>query len=294
MSRFRSVCFTLSNYTDEDVTRLQSYGNAASVEYIVFQRERGANGTPHLQGYISCKNGKPLDRWKRFIGERAHIEKARGTGQQNRDYCTKDETREAGTLIFEWGSLPAQGSRGDLVAVAELVHAGCTEREIFEREPESFIKYSSGIKRAILLTQGVRNWKTRVLWYFGPTGTGKSRSAIEQFPEAYWKPGSTKWWDGYDGQQSVIVDDYRRDLCTFSELLRLFDRYPLIVEFKGGSCHFLARTIVITTPRDPRATWDGRTEEDIQQLERRIEEVKYFGPPENNGVLDTFVLPAST
>jgi len=87
---------------------------------------------------------------------------------------------------------------------------------------------------------------------------------------------SNKWWDGYCGQSEVIIDDYRRDLCTFAELLRLFDRYPHTVEFKGGSCQFLAKTIVVTTSKGPKETWEGRCDEDLAQLCRRINEIREF------------------
>lgn len=39
-----------------------------------------------------------------------------------------------------------------------------------------------------------------------------------------------------------------------------------------------AKHIYITAPSDPRTVWSSRTSEDIAQLERRIDEVKYFGP----------------
>jgi len=275
--RFRPVCFTLNNPTVEDFERIDGLRSGGYVKYFVYQRERGANDTPHIQGYVVGKDSRDLAGWKRLLGDRAHIERANGTAAQNRAYCTKEDTREPGTEPVEWGTCPQQGQRTDLDAVYSLIASGANEREILEKDPSSYIKYSGGIKRALVLHLPRRAWKTTVFWWYGSTGTGKSREAAERFPEAYWKPGASKWWDGYDGQSDVIVDDYRRDLCTFAELLRLLDRYPMLVEYKGGTTQFVARNIIITTPRSPRVTWQGRTEEDIAQLERRIEEVRCFG-----------------
>jgi len=133
---------------------------------------------------------------------------------------------------------------------------------------------------AIELHSSARSFKTEVYWYYGPTGTGKSRAANVEAPHAYWKSPVDKWWDGYSGQEDVIVDDYRRDLCTFATLLRLFDRYPLRVEYKGGSCEFRSKRIFITSPKSPKDTWtEGekpRTDEDIQQLLRRITKIVHF------------------
>jgi hypothetical protein len=156
------------------------------------------------------------------------------------------------------------------------IRRGGTNREIFEADPTNYIKYTRGILASRILFQGSRDYKTEVFWCYGETGSGKSRWASEQYPTAYWKAPTSKWWCGYDQHDAVIIDDYRRDFSTFGDLLRLFDRYPLIVETKGGSVQFLAKTIVVTTPKNPRDTWDSRTEEDIQQLLRRITEIKHF------------------
>ena len=277
MARFRSVCFTINNYSDADVARLEGFFDAGSVKYIIFQRETGTNGTRHLQGYCVSPNAKTTVAWRDFLGGRAHVEKTKGTPEQAKAYCSKEESRDAGTAPFERGSLPQQGKRSDLDAIYTAIQEGSDERAIVTLDPGAYFKYSAGIKRAISLFQGRRNWKTHVFWWYGSTGTGKSREASERFPEAYWKPPSTKWWDGYEGQATVIIDDHRRDLCTFAELLRLLDRYPMSVEYKGGTVQMLARNIVITTPRSPRDTWEGRTAEDIAQLERRIEETRRFG-----------------
>lgn len=49
------------------------------------------------------------------------------------------------------------------------------------------------------------------------------------------------------------------------------------LEVKHGTVQFVARKIIITTPRDPRNTWVGRADEDLQQLLRRIEHIELIG-----------------
>lgn len=128
-----------------------------------------------------------------------------------------------------------------------------------------------------------------VRWFYGPTGAGKSKYAYELFHPigepgldgeakvgAYYKSADHKWWDGYDGVSPVIIDDYRCNFCTFSALLRLLDRYPVQVECKGGTMQFNARTIIVTAPHHPREMWNSRTAEDLQQLLRRITEIRCF------------------
>jgi hypothetical protein len=138
--------------------------------------------------------------------------------------------------------------------------------------------YTRGIRSLVQLGIPKRAHKSIVHWYWGPTGTGKTRLASEESPDAYWKSSAHQWWDGYDGVSDVIIDDYRASFCPFNELLRLLDRYPYQVQVKGATQQLNAKRIFITTPKDPRSTWASRTDEDIAQLERRIEIVKFFGP----------------
>lgn len=273
MARPRSVCFTLNNPTSVEIETLKN--NLATLKYGIFQLERGANGTDHCQGYGSAENPTSFQRWKQLVGTRAHIEKARGTAEENKAYCSKEDTRIEGP--FEYGVLPSPGLRSDLTSVICAARdVSVSMADVLETNPEAFLKYHKGLLAIRNVSHGRRDFKTEVFWYYGPTGTGKSRKANEEAPGAYWKPGGTKWWCGYDGHEAVIVDDYRRDLCTFHELLRLFDRYPMQVECKGGNLQFIAKRIYITTPQSPRATWEGRSDEDLQQLIRRIEHVVHF------------------
>jgi RNA helicase len=97
--------------------------------------------------------------------------------------------------------------------------------------------------------------------------TGESREAAELAPDAYYKMDSNHWWDGYEGEDDVIIDDFRADLCPFHELLRLFDRYPHRVQFKGGSREFNSKRIFVTCNKHPWEiyTKDGREREDLGQ-----------------------------
>lgn len=84
----------------------------------------------------------------------------------------------------------------------------------------------------------------------------------------------------------MIIDDYRCNFCTFSNLLRLLDRYPQQVECKGGTLQFNAKTIIITAPKHPRVMWGGREDEDLNQLCRRITEIRFFPAPNTPSVVE--------
>lgn len=275
--------FTLNNPTAAEVIHLQGI----DVLYLVFQREIAESGTPHLQGMFCFSKRTTLASVRRVLsfanGDgtevscRYFLDVMRGTIKEAEAYCTKEETRDPLGTVFRKGVPPSgQGSRSDLGAIAVLVRNGSSEREIFEADPGAYLRYHGGIRRASILFQGHRTEPTQVYWYFGPTGTGKSRRAGTLSPESYWKSPENKWWDGYTGSEDVIIDDYRTDFCRFSQLLRMFDRYPYKVETKGGSVNFRSRRIFITTPYSPADTWNLKTNEQMQQLYRRLTEVRKF------------------
>ena len=79
-------CFTLNNYSAEEITWIDS----AECKYIIYGKEVGKSGTPHLQGYLELEKPKELSSVKKMIGNRAHLELARGTSKQASDYCRKE------------------------------------------------------------------------------------------------------------------------------------------------------------------------------------------------------------
>lgn len=117
-----------------------------------------------------------------------------------------------------------------------------------------------------------------VRWYYGSTGSGKTRAALEEFPDAWVSMPNGRWYDGYDGHRVAVLDDFRKSWCDYPTLLRLLDRYPLRVENKGGSRQWVPDVIIVTCPWAPDVLYGGAYYHDkIGQLTRRIGTVRLFG-----------------
>jgi len=241
--------------------------------YCIFQLEQCPDtGRRHLQGYARFDKPQRMAALQRIMPG-GHFEAAKGQEEQNIKYCSKEESRVDGP--WSAGEPARPGRRSDITTAREVVTAGGGMRQVVEqvnsyqamRCAELMLKYK----------ENRRDWKPEVRWYFGSTGSGKTRSALQEFPDAWVSARNLKWWEGYDAHEVVVVDDFRRDFCTFHELLRILDRYEYRVEMKGSSRQLLAKVIIITCPWAPRVLFESRGDEDVGQLMRRIDVVKQFG-----------------
>lgn len=268
MSRARNWCFTLNNPGNDQFDHILEHDDRI---YAVCQLEQGEMGTLHIQGYIEFSKPIRFNALKR-LEPRCHWEARKGSRDQARDYCMKEDGRIAGP--WEYGQFEQEcGKRNDIHSVAELVRGGTSIEEIAEQFPGTFVKYHKGFQALSFTLQKKRDWKTEVIVYWGDPGTGKSRKAHEENPGAYWKPVGD-WWDGYNGQDVVIIDDFQ-GWIQYSKLLQLMDRYPMAVEVKGGTVQFLAKKIIFTS----NLPWDQWYQSDrINQeaIRRRIDHIEHF------------------
>ncbi len=170
--------------------------------------------------------------------------------------------------------MPKQGRRTDIHEIRELIKEGKNFREI--AEVATSYQALRGAQMLLATLEIPRTWRTRVYWFWGPTGTGKTRTAYELFPKLWTSCfDKLKWWEGYDGHKIVLLDNFRTEACSASYLLKLLDRYPFKVENKGSSRQMLADVIVITCPFPPHNI--GWKNEDYAQLMRRIDQTLFFG-----------------
>jgi len=121
--------------------------------------------------------------------------------------------------------------------------------EISSEHFSVWCKYRQSFKVYKTIHQPNRTWKTNVIVVQGPTGSGKSKWALELYPGAFWKDQG-KWWDKYEGQEVVVIDEFY-GWIPYGVMLRLCDRYPMQVEIKGGATSFVAKTIVIISNKRP-------------------------------------------
>lgn len=272
-------CFTVNNPTDADVQALSNLEDAVQhrddprgASYIVLGREVGDSGTPHIQGYIEFAAKIRGARLQRLLGGRAHVERRRGTAVQASLYCKKDSAyTEHGEL-----SAPQQGRRTDLEGVFQRIKEGQSFREIADAAPQLFCQYRRGMQAYRELLHPPRHRPDlRVSVLIGEPGTGKTRYVYRCSPRVFKVPShDLRWFDGYDQERCVLLDDYRGDGSP-SFLLQLLDVYPTRVPVKGGFVAWNPDRIWITSNLD-FTLWH---EHICAPLRRRLRHVHYVNAP---------------
>lgn len=285
MARAKNWCFTI-HFADQDERDEWEWPGVSvdDAECGIAGRESGddpANPTWHVQGFVQFKERKRLASVKLWLDEHtAHCEKARGTPSQAWDYCTKED---GAPLTF--GARPegpAQGKRSDLAAVWEGLAAGKTLLELCDEHPGTVIRNERGLtrmnnRRAALGVPKFRDVQVHVLW--GDAGTGKTRYAVDAEDDLYIADmADNGWWDGYEGQEAVLIDDFYGQIKP-SKMLRILDGYRLQLPVKGSSTFARYTRVYITSNAPPEEWWEGSSVpvRVRRAIRRRINRVTHMG-----------------
>lgn len=263
--RARRWVLTLNNPTE---TEKLKYNDAQmksfKVSWLIAGLE-GAGKTPHLQ--MACAFQKQIDlaQVKKTVGMgRSHVEMMRGSIADSVAYCSKEK------LWYEFGDRPVEAGMGPKKAFDNMVtqiKTNIPDRVIFESNPNMFLRYRTSIGAAKQLYAGDAPRKpVEVYWYWGETGAGKSfrvEAEVKESAMAVYRQNGSSWWDGYDSQPAVIIDDLP-ETKNLTELLKELDVYNYLLGTKGSHTWMKAEKIWVTSSFPPSKIDKGG------QLARRI------------------------
>lgn len=287
----RRLVFTINNYSQEDLERLHALAPTLEKHcYISYGLEVGEEtGTPHIQGYIELRTAQRYAYLQKYFDFRKdgkllkfHVEKAIAPAENNRKYTQKDGSG------FEYGEPLKQGSRTDLSEIKEAIKAAprnlsITIDELAQNNQQ--LKYAENLQPHYFASRNPAV-PPKVFWVYGSTGIGKTSLVYRCFDDICSVSDGNWPGTGYKQNECLLFDDFRDGTIRFEQLLKIADRYPYDLQFKGGFVPLNSPYIVFTSPEciDYSFTWSGKGE-NLQQLKRRITEI-YIDSPETAESID--------
>lgn len=281
-------CFTVNNFTSRDEGIIE-YVLAPKAKWLCYGKEIApTSGTPHLQGYAMFTTKQSIGVLKKAL-PRAHWEKAKGNAQHNYVYCHKDVEDEENQWV-EYGVRPEfheNNGKREKIRWDRVLEAA-KKRDYENIPPHCMVTSYGNIVRigkdfATMPDEAV---DVTGVWIQGPSGCGKSRKARQDYPGAYIKT-CNKWWDMYQDQPFVIMDDMDKSHSVLGHHLKIWaDRYGFMAETKGSALAIRPAKFVVTTQYRMEDIWTDT--ETIEALKRRFTIVDMF--PEQ--VYPIFITPA--
>jgi len=249
-----------------------------SVKFCVYQLEIGETGTLHFQGYLECRGNKSMKQLHTLEGlERAAMFVRRGSQAEAIAYVTKqDETYLDGP--WYWGERSEQGKRSDLLEIKEKIDKGALMASIAQENFGSWIRHGKMFKEYKRQLTPTRNFKSRVFLFVGPAGAGKStimKTIARYIGPMYKVPqkkGSGLYFDDYDGQDILMLDEFDGATMSPTFFNTLCDEHECILPVHGGAGHqMVSRYIFIGTNYMPSQWWKNRNPKQLRQTTRRID-----------------------
>lgn len=232
----------------------------------------------HIQGWVQFNKPKRLSRVKSLFGtKKIHLEQCRGDEFSNDNYCKKDNQFKS------FGKFVSQGQRTDMESAIQELRDGGSIHELALNRPQLFVQYRNGLKdlKKEFLREDTQHFrKVTVEYVWGETGTGKTRYAWGQKDVFGERPFlidgcDLKWWDGYNGEKCIVIDEYSNDI-KITKLLKLLDGYPKRLDIKGGFTYAAWTRVIITSNLSPDDLHPMAKAVHQRSLNRRITKITHL------------------
>lgn len=297
----RWVC---TSYNLDHLELWQSMELTTYFSYVVCQEEKCPNtGTHHIQAYFETHTKRTkgsvfkkltgiMLKKSKELGYSFTVAVAKGTARHNLTYCTKSETSIEGQEPVVRGEPKQQGERLDLAEMYSLIKEGKNNADLLELCPGMYMKWSKAIKEArrVYLEANTPHWRAvKVNVLYGPTRSGKTSSVYRQHdPDDVFKltikQSGNVWFDGYEGQSVLLIDDFYGQIKV-SYMLQLLDGYRQLLEIKGDHVAAQWNTIYITSNDHPMDWYSGYCNLScavMHAVQKRISSITKVIPPAEN------------
>lgn len=292
-------CFAITDWV-YDMAFWDAFWEKEKPYYMVMGHEVCPDtGKNHLQGFIQFKSQRSLTATEKKVRYPDPITgksirwitpmRKGKTPLANEIYCKEDGK------FKEWGHPPSkseQGARTDLYSIAEDIMEGKvkTLTQVARTNPMAIYQYGKGFKNLLelQLAERKRTWKTEVIAFWGPTGTGKSYHALEA-------PGQEDveivfadagFINGYSGEERVCFEEFDPKMMSRAIFLQITDKHRCKVNVKTSHSNWCPRVIYFTSNSNP-AFWymgtNGKPDEAILRRFDKIIELKTM----HQSVIDT-------
>lgn len=292
----RSFVITMNNPEAHGLTLniVDKVVKALKPNYYCRCMEVGERGTKHIHIYFFRSSNIRFSTLKRRFPT-AHIEEARGTASQNRDYIMKggkwELTDKAKTSIegtfAEFGELPIEaGDRPKkppmMAEVIDMIEAGATDAEIIKAIPNaaSQVKNFPAIRAAINASKQQKFREIEVVYLYGATGTGKTRSIFASHEQRdicrithYSQSGAI--FDAYDSQDVLVFEEFASQI-PLSEMLNYLDVYPIKLPARYADKTALYTKVYITSNLSLDEQYPDEPTKRREALYRRITRIVEF------------------
>lgn len=263
-TRHRRWILTVPAEGEKGVSRDELQQALAPYESFLGQLEQGEGGSSYRHWQLVLVHSEPIrfSTLKKKLPT-AHVEPVRDL-RASLAYVQKEDTRVEGEKPLVKGSIspgPGQGHRSDLDALRTRILQGQETADDLILSDASAWRHSRlvgdlvGARDRHRQEGKLRNVQVRVV--FGDTGTGKTSAVLTGLQAlgsvcrvTHWGTGT---FDGYDGQDSLVLDEFAGQ-PPLEELLTWLDRYPVALpaRYRARQAAFVR---VVLCANAPPWTW---------------------------------------
>jgi len=239
----------------------EEYGKIS--EYVI-ARETHKDGTPHLHAFIKYEKKVYWKQDKWDLGEHHGNYQVAKCWRAVERYCKKGEDFIANINIEDARQKKAKRNKDLLgMTVCEAIDTG--EITLFQAKTFEQCKRIYELNKKEMVDEERVNY-----WIYGKPGIGKSQWARRNFPKSF-KKACNKWWDGYSGEDYVVIDDM--DTNILGHYLKIWgDNYSITGEVKGGTVPLTYKQMIITSNYKISELW----EQDKMMMEAIARRYKTF------------------